>query len=145
MRRPLLPSLRPWLLNWLPWLAYFAFIAVIIPLHWHDNTLNFDRPLAPLKATVWLTWLAFVAYSLYCTRRENFWRTLRTMAGLHWGRQIGIDLYLGAAITLTLICLHEGTALALLIWLIPVFCFVNLATLLYLALHFDAIIARFIS
>lgn len=66
------------------------------------------------------------------------------IAELHWGRQIGIDLYLGLSLTLFIVYLNEGSVLVMLLWLIPTFAFGNLATLLYFAIHYDAIVARFI-
>jgi hypothetical protein len=96
------------------------------------------------KAVVWLAFLLFTAYSIYCSGRENIFKTIRTMARLHWGRQIGLDLYLGLALSLAVICLHEGP-IALALWLVPVLLFANLATLLYLAVHFESLVARLVA
>jgi hypothetical protein len=34
--------------------------------------------------------------------------------------------------------------LALLLWLVPILAFANLATLLYFAIHYDSLVARFL-
>jgi hypothetical protein len=41
------------------------------------------------------------------------------------------------------IWLHEGFIIAL-IWLVPVLLFANLATLLYVAVHFESLVDRFV-
>lgn len=131
---------RVFLLSWIP---YFAFVALALAHGWHDAIFTLDRPHATLKVAVWLTWLAFLAYSMVATTRASLFRTIREMLASWWGRQICADLYIGLALFLALIGLHEGSALVVLAWLLPVLAFANLATLVYLALHFDAIIARF--
>jgi hypothetical protein len=45
-------------------------------------------------------------------------------------------------LSLSVIILHEGFVVAL-VWLVPVLLFANLATLLYVAIHFEALVARF--
>ncbi|MFQ3324623.1 MAG: hypothetical protein ACI90U_002453 [Pseudomonadales bacterium] len=62
-----------------------------------------------------------------------------------WFRQISIDLYLGLLITSTIIYLNEGSLLFMLLWIVPLVLFVNLALLLYLAMNYDSLIAHFIS
>ena len=86
--------------------------------------------------------IGFLVYSLYCTSRENLFRTVAKMAEFHWGRQIGIDLYLGLLVGLFIIYLNEGAITALL-WLLPVLAYANLAILLYVALHFDSLVTKF--
>lgn len=63
---------------------------------------------------------------------------------MHWGRQIGADLYLGLFLALLIIYLHEG-ALAAFLWTVPTLAFANLSILLYFAIHFDAIVGRFVA
>jgi hypothetical protein len=46
-------------------------------------------------------------------------------------------------LSLSVVYLHEGP-LAALAWLVPVLLFANLATLLYVAIHFEALVARFV-
>lgn len=65
------------------------------------------------------------------------------MLATHWGRQIGIDLYLGVGLAMLLIGLHGG-ALTALLWLVPTIIFVNLSVLLYFAIHLDEIALRLV-
>ena len=101
---------------------------------WHESTLSLNVPLALAKVLVWTLLVGFLAYSIYCSSRENLF-----LSGLHWGRQIGLDLYLGLFLTLFIIYLNEG-ALAALFWLIPTLLSANLSILLYFAIHFDSIV-----
>ena len=126
------------------WVAYFAIAALAIALQADARLLAFDGPYAAGKALVFLTLVGFVAYSAYCSARENIVRTIGTMMGLHWGRQIGIDLYIGATMFVAMIYLHQGALVALL-WLAPVIIYANMATLLYLAINYDAIVAKLAS
>lgn len=52
-------------------------------------------------------------------------------------------LYLG--LMLFVIYLHEGSVLVTCLWLLPILAFANLATLLYVGIHFDAIVARLVA
>ncbi|WP_373388780.1 hypothetical protein [Pseudomonas alcaligenes] len=126
--------------NLLSWMLFAAFVALALGLHWHAQLLVFSGLVGAGKALVWLVWLAFVGYSIHCSRRENIVKSIRGMARLYWGRQIIIDLYLGVALFLALIALHQG-ALVMLAWLLPVLLFANQATLLYLAIHFESLLA----
>ena len=121
-------------------MLFAAFVALALGLHWHAQLLVFSGLVGAGKALVWLVWLAFVGYSIHCSRRENIVKSIRGMARLYWGRQIIIDLYLGVALFLALIALHQG-ALVMLAWLLPVLLFANQATLLYLAIHFESLLA----
>ncbi len=120
------------------WSLYAVFVAVALYSNWQGSTLNFNGPLGGIKAIVWLALLGFLIYSVYCSFRENFFRSVRSIASLHWGRQIGADLYLGLFIGLLVIALNEGVVVAL-IWLLPILVYANLAMLLYVAIHFDSI------
>ena len=126
--------------NLLSWMLFAAFVALALGLHWHAQLLVFSGLVGAGKALVWLAWLAFVGYSIHCSRRENIVKSIRGMARLYWGRQIIIDLYLGVALFLALIALHQD-ALVMLAWLLPVLLFANQATLLYLAIHFESLLA----
>jgi hypothetical protein len=129
--------------NLISWGVFAAFVACAVGFGWHPALLHFDGPMAPVKIIVWLALLLFTGYSIYCSGKENIFKTIRTMARLHWGRQIGIDLYLGLALFLSVIYLHEGSIVAVALWLVPVLLFANLATLLYVAIHFESLVARF--
>ena len=124
--------------NTISWLVYSIFAATALYLNWHSDIFSFTGNLGILKLVVWVIFAAFLAYSVYCSYQENLIRTVRKIADFHWGRQIGIDLYLGLFIFQTLIYLHEGT-LAAVLWLVPTLLFANLSTLLYLGIHFDSV------
>lgn len=125
-------------LNILLWGIYAAFVGLALYLNWHPELFVFEGVVGGLKLLTWGLYLAFLAYSILCSVRENIFRTIHSMSELYWGRQIGIDLYLGLTIALMLVYLHEGL-LALLLWLVPTILFANLSILLYIAIHLDAI------
>jgi hypothetical protein len=124
------------------WAAFAVFVLLVLWFDWHEAALATDVPLAPLKLLVWAAFVAFLGYTIYCSTREDLVTSVLGIAKLHWGRQIGIDLYLGLALSLTIVYLNEGSALVTLLWLLPTLAFANLATLLYFALHFDEIVAK---
>jgi tryptophan-rich sensory protein len=64
------------------------------------------------------------------------------MSDWHWGRQIGIDLYIGLLLSVFLIYLHTGSVGIALFWLIPCLIFGNLATLLYFAIHYNSLVEK---
>ena len=122
---------------------YGAFAVYAVYTYWHETMFRFSGPLGGTKLLVWLALAGFLIYSLYCSSREDLFRSIGTIARLHWGRQIGMDLYLGLFIGMLIIYLHEG-ATAVLIWLIPTLVFANLSFLLYVAINFDSIVVKFL-
>ena len=126
----------------LAWGAYLAFAIVVLYANRHVGLLVFEGSLGAVRGAVWVAWAAFLGYSIWCSRREVFVRSARRILDLHWGRQIGLDLYLGLGVGLLLIYLHGGPV-ALLVWAVPVLLFANLSVLLYLAIHFESIVAAF--
>ena len=131
--------------NLLLWGVFVVFVACALAFVRHDGMFAPGGPLTAGKYVVWAAFLGFLGYSVHCSRRENLFGTIRTMARLHWGRQIGIDLYLGLALMLFVIYLSEGSMLAVALGLLPTLAFANLATLLYFAIHYDSIVARFLA
>ena len=134
--------------NWL-WLFYTLFLIVAIGYHvqqsGHENIFISDGPYGLGKILVWLIWLLFLAYSLRISWKENFFKSLVKMNPILWSRQIGLDLYIGLLLPLFIIYLNQGSLLVMLIWFLPIFVFANLATLIYMALNYDSIIAHFIA
>ena len=126
------------------WSFYAAFAAFALYSNWQETTLDFSGQLGGVKAIVWLSLLGFLGYSIHCSFRENFFRSFKSIAALHWGRQIGADLYLGLLIGLLVISLNDGFVVAL-IWLVPILVYANLTMLLYVALHFDEIVFKLVS
>ena len=123
------------------WGFYAAFVAFALSTNTNETTFQFDGPLGGVKAMTWVALLVFVAYSIYSSTRENFFRSVRSIASLYWGRQIGADLYLGLYVALLIIFLHEGPGVALL-WLAPTLIYANLVILLYVAIHFDSLVTK---
>ena len=134
--------------NWL-WLFYGLFLALAIGFHIkHNGTDNLflsEGPFGAGKPLIWVIWLLFLAYSLRISAKENFFKSLGRMTPILWSRQIGLDLYIGLLLPLFIIYLNEGSLLILLIWFLPIFVFANLATLIYLALNYDSVVAYFVS
>ena len=126
------------------WVAFAAFVAVAFYANWSADLFAWRGPLPAGKYLVWFSFAAFLAYTIYCSRRENLFKSIARMAELHWGRQVGIDLYLGLALSMFVIYLNEQSVMIVLLWLIPTVAFGNLATLLYVALRYDSIVAKFI-
>ena len=123
------------------WGIYALFVVLAFALNWHDRVFVFSSDFAAGKIVVWLSLIGFLGFSIYCTHRENFFKTVRTINQYWWARQIGIDLYLGVGMFLFLVYLHSGSLLVVLAWLAPILFFANLATLVYLALFYDDIIS----
>jgi hypothetical protein len=119
----------------------FAFLAIVI----REDTFIFisHGPYSFGKYFAWMLFFSFFGYSIYCSTRENFFKSVKRIGDMFWGFQIGIDLYIGLLLPLLIIYLHGGTFVFLL-WLIPVLIYANLATLLYIALNYDSIISHII-
>lgn len=130
--------------NALLWLAYGVFATIALVLRWHDGMFSPAGPLGAGKVVVWLALVGFIAWTWRISVRADLLQGVRQLARLPWGRQVGADLYVGLLLSMSLIALHEGSALLALLWLAPTLAFGNLATLLYVAIHYDALIARFL-
>jgi len=124
------------------WVLFIGFAFFAITKRQDEFIFVSQGPYVSGKIIVWLTFFSFFGYSLYCSTKENFFKTLTLFSKKHWGRQIGIDLYIGLILPLIIIYLHGGPFVFLL-WLIPVFIYANLATLLFIALNYDSLIAHF--
>jgi hypothetical protein len=130
--------------NHILWVIYSVFVIVAIGSH-HSEPLFISQGPAPYgKPMLWLVLLGFLVYSLHCHFKENFFKTMSITSKYYWTKQIGIDLYLGVAVIASVIYLNEGSVWVLALWLVPLILFANLATLLYLAMNYDSLIARFI-
>ena len=133
--------MRPGKSGLLLWGLYGAFAVYAFWSGMQASTFQFGGTLGGIKAIVWLALIGFLGYSVYCSFTENFVRSVRSIATLHWGRQIGADLYLGLFVALFIIFLNDGIWVAL-IWLVPVLIYANLVVLLYLAINFDSIVTK---
>lgn len=128
--------------NLIPWSVFSLFVVFALAASWHPTIFQFEGAVGVGKAIVWLAFITFTGYSIYCSGRENLFRSIGSIAKLHWGRQVGLDLYLGLILFLGFVFLREGL-LVLLFWSLPVLLFGNLATLLYVAIHFESIVSLF--
>lgn len=126
------------------WMVYAAFAVVALVVSWHDELWLFSGPQGAAKAMIWLAFLGFLGYSLYCSSQENIFRSISQILRLHWGRQISLDLYIGLALFMGLVYLHQGSLLVVALWFLPVLLFANLATFLYVLIHFESLQAVFI-
>ena len=125
------------------WGIYFVVVALAVVFK-NDEALFVSSGPYPLgKPILWLILGLFLLYSLHCHFRENFFRTMSITGKYYWTKQIGIDLYLGVALSASIIYLNEGSLLVLGLWLVPLILFANLITLLYFAMNYDAIIRHF--
>jgi hypothetical protein len=124
------------------WGAYVVVVALALAFPGADHPFVARGALPAGKYVVWTVWAAFLGYSLACSKKEDLFATIRVLNGLWWGRQIGMDLYLGLTLFVSMIALHEGWTVGLL-WLAPTLVYGNLAPLLYVAVHYDSLVARF--
>jgi len=126
------------------WVFYAVFVAAALILH-TDDGIETAGALALGKPIIWTIWGAFLIYSFFGVHvREDFFDSLKKLHPYLWHRQIVLDLYIGLLIPMFIIFLHEGS-LVLLFWFVPLIAFVNLTSLLYLALNYDGLIAHFIT
>ena len=130
--------------NWL-WFLYALFVVTAMSQANKEAIFFSSGPYGAGKTLTWLLLLSFLFYSLRISLRENFFTSLKRMSPILWSRQVGLDLYIGLLLPLFIIYLNEGSILYMLMWLLPIFVFANLATLLYVALNYDSIIAHFVS
>ena len=126
------------------WILYGIFVLLAIVFKGQEALFVSSGPYPYGKYLLWATLLIFLLYSLYCHIKENFFNTMSITAKYYWTKQIGIDLYLGVALSASVIYLNEGSLLILLLWLMPLILFANLATLLYFAMNYDSIMKHFV-
>lgn len=124
------------------WLFFSAFSAIIIWKNWSPAVWEIRGAYSYGKFGFWFAFAAFTGYSFYCSRRESLFRSVGKIGQLHWGRQIGIDLYIGFVLCCGFIALHQGSFAALLVWAVPVLVYGNQLTLLYLAIHYESIVKK---
>ena len=121
------------------WVLFAVFVVLAIAFNEEPIFLS-SGPYAAGKIVAWVAFLAFLLYSLDVGNKESFFKALKRMYPILWSRQIGIDLYIGVSMFLTLMYINESSIIVFCLWLIPTIIYANLATLLYLALHYDSIV-----
>ncbi len=121
----------------------FAIFAIAGILTKQDTSIFISEgPYSLGKYIIWLIFFSFFGFTVYCSNNENFFKSIKRMFQMLWGRQVGIDLYIGLLFPLLIIYLNGGTFIFLL-WLIPVLFNGNLFTLLYFALNYDTLVQQF--
>lgn len=78
---------------------------------------------------------AFVAFTVFCAVRENFWKSCGVIWGRLWGRQVTLDLYIGLLLFHYFVYLREGSAVVAGLWLLPSLVLGNIVPLIYLIWH----------
>ncbi|WP_444901816.1 hypothetical protein ACJJIG_00060 [Microbulbifer sp. SSSA007] len=126
------------------WILFFLFAFTAMYLHDGESLFLSESDYPAGKPIAWLLFVFFLGYSIYCSTKENIFKTIKTIYPFHWARQIGIDLYLGLIISIFVIFLNEGSIWVVALWLVPIILFANLATLLYFAMNYDSLVSQFI-
>lgn len=126
------------------WIGYFIFVATALASKGAEPLFISEGPYPLGKPIAWALYAGFLAYSIYCGTQASFIKSLPKITQFIWVRQIGIDLYLGVAMSLFIIYLNEGSLIVMLLWLLPILIYANLAVLLYVAMNYDSLIANFI-
>jgi hypothetical protein len=87
--------------------------------------------------------LIFSLYTLYLFKAENFWKSLKAMIALKWGRQVIIDLYIGLFLFGFFVYLNEGSILITACWLLAFSVIGNPAMLFYFIINYSSLVAHF--
>jgi hypothetical protein len=135
-------NFKRFLNNNLLWIIFIVFACIGIATK-KDTSISISQSEFGVgKYIIWLLFFSFFGYTIYCTRKENFYKSIRHISQMYWGRQVIIDLYIGVMLPLLIIYLHGGPIIFLL-WLLPIVINANLFTLLYFALNYDSILIHF--
>ena len=137
--------MRRFLKRYQLWLLYAVFLIIAWLYGSRESFVHTQSELVFGNYIILFVYLAFLAFSLYASARENFFRSIVTVNQLLWGRQVGIDLYISVFLSLALIYLIEGSFLVLLLWLLPILFFANLAILPYILLNYEQIVGQILT
>ena len=121
------------------WIILFIYL-ILSFIFLSPEKLNFSL----VQILFWIGFITFTGFTMYCTKRENFFKSLKKISGFHWGWQIGIDLYIGLFIQAYIIFLTEGSIPLTLLWLLPMLIYGNIITLYYYALKSHLILTHFL-
>jgi hypothetical protein len=127
------------------WLIYAAFLILASLFGSREAYFSINGGHGLGKFFVLTAYVTFLAYSVYATKRENFFKSLMSVNRLWWGRQIGADLYISVFLSLGLIYLIEGSLFVTLAWLVPILFFANLAILPYILLNYSFVLQHLVS
>ena len=123
------------------WAAFSLFVAIALITNWDDRLLHFDDAIGLTRLFLIVVWLAFLAYSILCSQKENLFRTIAEMNKRYWGRQIGLDLYISVGLSIGLVYLVTGSIWQTVLWGIAFLPFANLAILLFVILYLDDLVS----
>ena len=126
------------------WVIFIAFAIMALATKKDASIFISHSPYGIGKYITWLLFFSFLGYTIYCSKKENFFKSIKRMSEMYWGWQVGIDLYIGLILPLLIIYLHGG-GVVFLLWIVPVLINANLFTLLYFALNYDSLVAQFIT
>ena len=93
------------------WTIYAVFVAIAIAFNGEDAAFISYGPYGWGKYLFWVLFIVFTLYTYHCSTKESLFKTIKVMRNLYWGKQIGIDLYIGLIIFLGLIFLHQPSEL----------------------------------
>lgn len=124
------------------WVIFISFAMMALATKKDAAVFISHSPYSTGKYIIWLLFFSFLGYTIYCSTKENFFKSIKRMSAMYWGWQVGIDLYIGLLLPLLIIYLHGGNTIFLL-WIIPVLINANLFTLLYFALNYDSLVSFF--
>lgn len=125
------------------WGVFFLFAGAQIFVHRPVVGLQGEGSCGLFRPVVWAAFLLFTAYTVHCSFTEDLVRSVRRIVELRWGRQIGIDLYIGFSLVASLIVMMPGSTGSKVLWIGACLIYGNVASLLYLAIHFTAVVGMF--
>jgi len=127
------------------WVIFAGFAALAVAFKGDEPLFAASGPYAFGKYITWALFFGFLAYTIYCSNQQSFLKSIPRITKEIWVRQISIDLYIGVMMAIFLIYLNEGSLVFVLLWLIPILMFANLAVLLYVAMNYASIVSHFVS
>lgn len=125
------------------WIIFIGFAIMGLMTMTDESLFTSNSPYPFGKYLIWLIFVAFMSYTIYASRKENFFKSIKKINQLYWGRQVGLDLYIGLLLPLLIVYLNGGTVVFFL-WLVPILINANLFTLLYFAMNYDSLVAQFL-
>ena len=127
------------------WFFYAGFLALAVAYGGKEGLFTTQSAYPAGKTVLLIVFFAFLAYSLYASHKENFFKSVVSINKYLWGMQIGMDLYISVFLSLGLIYLNDGSLVTVLIWAVPVLIFANLAILPYILLNYGSIVGHFLA
>jgi len=126
------------------WFFYAGFLILAVLYGAREPFFTTQSAYSAGKYAILAIFFLFLAYSLYASAKESFFKSVVSVNKYLWGLQIGLDLYISVFLSLGLIFLVEGSIVITLIWLVPILVFANLAILPFIILNYGSIIDHFL-